>query len=115
MANIKKYIHFSVFFWVKLFYTVSGYTIKEMYLNAWNILLCVTKEYTKVVIWEVHICVHIKYISRMMYVIHVLLFWFSAGQFYIDGLRPGMGVQIWKKLIMEADFWYFTWWKASRK
>ena len=30
-------------------------------------------------------------------------------------LRPGMGVQIWKKLIMEADFWYFTWWKASRK
>ena len=82
----KKYIHFSVFFWVKLSYTVSGYTIKEMYLNAWNILLCVTKEYTKVVIWEVHICVHIKYISRMMYVIHVLLFWFSAGQFYIDGL-----------------------------
>ena len=33
----------------------------------------------------------------------------------IPKLRPGMGVQIWKKLIMEADFWYFTWWKASRK
>ena len=32
-------------------------------------------------------------------------------------LRPGMGVQIWKKLIviMDADFWYLTWWKASRK
>ena len=57
-----------------------------MYLTAWNILLCVIKEYTKVVIWEVHICAHIKYISRMMHVIHVLLFWFSAGQFYIDGL-----------------------------
>ena len=70
----KKYTYFSLFFLVKLFYTVSGYAIKEMYLNAWNILLCVTKEYTKVVIWEVHICVHIKYISRMMYVIHVLLF-----------------------------------------
>ena len=83
----KKNIYiFLYIFWVKLFYTVSGYAIKEMYLNAWNILLCVTKEYTKVVIWEVHICVHIKYISRMMYVIHVLLFWFSAGQFYIDGL-----------------------------
>ena len=34
---------------------------------------------------------------------------------FIMILRPGMGVQIWKKLIMEADFWYFTWWKASRK
>ena len=83
MANIKKNIYiFLYIFLVKLFYTVSGYAIKEMYLNAWNILLCVTK----VVIWEVHICVHINYISRMMYVIHVLLFWFSAGQFYIDGL-----------------------------
>ena len=82
----KKNIYIFLYFWVKLFYTVSGYAIKEMYLNAWYILLCVTKEYTKVVIWEVHICVHIKYISRMMYVIHVLLFWFSAGQFYIDGL-----------------------------
>ena len=30
--------------------------------------------------------VHIKYISMMMHVIHVLLFWFGAGQFYIDGL-----------------------------
>ena len=29
---------------------------------------------------------HIKYISMMMHVIYVLLFWFSAGQFYIDGL-----------------------------
>ena len=39
----------------------------------------------------------------------------SDAFFYTDNLRPGMGVQIWKKLIMEADFWYFTWWKASRK
>ena len=81
----KKYTHFLYIFGVKLFYTVSGYAIK-MYLNAWNILVCVIKEYTKVVIWEVHICAHIKYISRMMHVIHVLLFWFSAGQFYSDGL-----------------------------
>ena len=30
-------------------------------------------------------------------------------------LRPGMGVQIWKKLIMGVDMWYCTWWKTSRK
>ena len=42
-------------------------------------------------------------------------YWRIYASFGLNELRPGMGVQIWKKLIMEADFWYFTWWKASRK
>ena len=33
----KDYTRFSVYFWVKVFYTVSGYAIMEMYPNAWNI------------------------------------------------------------------------------
>ena len=38
VVNMKKTIHvFLYIFWVKVFYTVSGYAIMEMYPNAWNI------------------------------------------------------------------------------
>ena len=61
------------------------------------------------------------YIFKFWVTSPAILMWLSQNvlwQFKVmecPVLRPGMGVQIWKKLIMEADFWYFTWWKASRK
>ena len=71
---------------------------------------------------EIELCqfCHIKYCCQNK----AYLFWVANQSRFVvfyawkpsnASLRPGMGVQIWKKLIMEADFWYFTWWKASRK
>ena len=35
--------------------------------------------------------------------------WKTAARWDKKDLRPGMGVQIWKKLIMGVDIWYCTW------